>query len=85
MTVSIVKPGNEQPLDDKGRPTPKHFQWLQLMTDLEPMIGTGSPEDVEEARAPRFYVDSAAATGSILYVKQVDSIGGDRKKGWMLV
>ncbi len=85
MSVNIVKPANERIIDERGMPTAKFFQWLQLATDLDPIVGDGPPEDVQEARSPRFYVDRTASPGSVLYVKQVDSIGGDRKKGWVLV
>ncbi len=85
MTVNIVKPDMSPIVDDKERPTARHFQWLQLVTALEPITGTGSPEGIEEARVPRYYVDTAASTGSIQYVKLQNDIAGDRKKGWVLV
>ncbi len=47
--------------------------------------GSGSPEGVIEARTTRMYMDTAGSSGSVLYVKQVDAVAGDRKRGWVLV
>ena len=85
MTVNIVTPQNDVIIDEQGRPTEKFFQWLGLMTELEPIIGTGTPETFQEARAKRFYIDDAGGTGTVLYVKLQDDILGDRTKGWILV
>lgn len=46
-----------------------------------PLSGTGSPESVLEAEPFRFYIDTAAAAGSNLYVKTTGA--GDT--GWTLV
>ncbi len=81
----VVQPANETIIDAQGRPTAKFFYWLQLVSALEPIDGSGSPEGVVEARLPRFYIDTAAAPGSVLYVKQSDDILGDRTKGWVLI
>lgn len=85
MTVNIVPPDMSPIVDDEKRPVARFFQYLQLSSALDPITGTGSPEGVEEARLPRFYVDTAASTGSILYVKLQNDIAGDRTKGWVLV
>lgn len=49
-----------------------------------PVTGSGSPENVVAAQAGATYYDLDATTGSIHYVKTVDSIGGDETKGWIL-
>lgn len=84
MTIEIVTPQNDD-IVDGTRPTQKFAQWLGLVTALEPIVGTGSPEDVQEARQKRFYIDDSGSTGTVLYVKIQDDIGGDRTKGWILV
>lgn len=72
-------------VDDMGRPT----QILQLLSEeiarLPIIIGTGSPEGVVEARRGRQYMDDAGTTGTILYIKKLSDIGGDKKQGWILV
>jgi len=81
----IVKPGNEQLYDKSGRPSAKQFQWLQLVTDLDMILGTGSPEGVVEAREKRFYADRSGGAGSTLYLKVQNAIAGDRTTGWVLI
>lgn len=49
-----------------------------------PITGVGSPEDVITAIAGATYYDLTASTGAIHYVKTVNSVGGDGKKGWIL-
>lgn len=50
-----------------------------------PIIGTGSPEGVVEARQYSLYIDSTGSTGSIEYRKMQPSIAGDTSKGWIAV
>lgn len=85
MTVEIVRPASEVIVDEEGRPTVKFFQWLGLVTDLEPLSGIGSPEGVLEARSKRIYFDLNGTTGSIAYIKLQDDIIGDRTQGWELI
>jgi hypothetical protein len=80
----IVRPANESLVDDKGRPTGKHFNWLLLVTDLQLAEGSGSPEGVLEASRLKQYFDTAGAAGSRMYIKVTDDILGDRTKGWEL-
>ncbi len=47
--------------------------------------GTGSPEGVIGALATKQYMDITGLTGSILYIKQVDDVLGDKSLGWILV
>ncbi len=49
------------------------------------IIGTGSPEGVVEALQGSLYMDSSGSSGSILYIKRDVSVGGDSKKGWIVV
>lgn len=50
-----------------------------------PIVGTGSPEGVVEARQYSLYIDSAGTTGSLQYRKMQPQIGGDTSKGWVAV
>ena len=50
-----------------------------------PIVGSGSPEGVIEARQYSLYIDSAGSTGSIEYRKMLPDIGGDTKQGWVAV
>lgn len=50
-----------------------------------PIVGTGTPEGNIEAPQFSLYIDSTGTTGSIEYRKMQTEIGGDRKKGWILV
>ena len=50
-----------------------------------PIIGTGSPEGVLEARQYSLYIDANGASGAIEYRKMQPSIAGDKTKGWLAV
>ncbi len=60
-------------------------RWVELMTELDPIKGTGSPEGVVEARQTRQYMDDAGIASAILYIKRDNDIAGDKTKGWILV
>ena len=57
---------------------------LQLFSTYT-IIGTGSPEGVEEAEQGTLYMDDAGIAGAILYIKRDADVGGDRTQGWILV
>ena len=50
-----------------------------------PIVGSGSPEGVVEARQYSLYIDSTGSTGSIEYRKMLPNIGGDVTQGWIAV
>lgn len=50
-----------------------------------PIVGSGSPEGVVEARQYSLYIDSTGSTGSIEYRKMLPDIGGDKTQGWIAV
>lgn len=50
-----------------------------------PIVGTGSPEGVVEARQYSLYINSTGTTGSIEYRKMLPDIGGDKTQGWIAV
>lgn len=60
-------------------------QWTQEASLAIPIIGTGSPEGVVEARQYSLYLDESGISGAIQYRKMQPSIAGDRTKGWVLV
>ena len=62
--------------------TRNFFNALARLSILE---GSGSPEGVQEGKVTRLYMDTDGTSGSILYIKQVDSLSDDSKKGWILV
>ncbi len=72
-------------VDDNGKPTQELSIFSEAVAALDPIVGTGSPEGVVEARQARFYIDDSGASGSVLYAKVLNDIGGDRKQGWILV
>lgn len=86
--MPIVPLDRTQPIvDEEGMLSLRAAVWAELVSNLSPLTGTGSPEGVVEAinDPPRFYVDTAGTAGSILYVKRDADISGDRTKGWILV
>ena len=98
--ADIVRPNAQQPItevDDRAGIMQQVFRfWVNAVTrdvnfltekeeTLGLVIGTGAPEDVVSAIQGRQYMDQAAAPGSLLYMKQVDDIAGDDKKGWVLI
>lgn len=60
-------------------------QFTQDVTLSIPIVGSGSPEGVVEARQYSLYLDSTGSAGSIQYRKMLPDIGGDRTQGWIAV
>lgn len=58
---------------------------LNRLTDALPIIGTGSPEGVVEAKQFSLYIDEDGLTGNIEYRKMQANIGGDKTQGWLQV
>lgn len=50
-----------------------------------PIVGSGSPEGLVEARQYSLYIDSTGTSGSIEYRKMQPDIGGDVTQGWVAV
>ena len=72
-------------VDDSGRMAQAFRTWTLDASLSIPIVGTGSPEGVVEARQYQLYINSAGLAGSIEYRKMLPEIGGDRSKGWLLV
>ncbi|MCK5445297.1 MAG: hypothetical protein KAI73_06710 [Rhodospirillaceae bacterium] len=72
-------------VDAMGNMTQTFRTWTQDMNRVVPLIGTGSPEGVVNARQGQTYMDDAGVAGAILYTKRDADIGGDTTQGWILV
>lgn len=59
--------------------------WVHQVTERGLLIDTGSPEGVVLSPQGVFYMDETGAAGSILYIKQVAEVLGDRTKGWVAI
>lgn len=81
----ITPPVPSQPITNDGMMLQSYMLWTQAVTKLQPIVGTGSPEGVVTADQFSFYINSAGATGSILWCKMIPLIGSDRSKGWVLI
>ena len=57
------------------------------LTRALPILGTGSPEGVQEGLQYQLYTDITlpAASGAIDYRKMESQIGGDPLKGWVAI
>lgn len=49
------------------------------------LIDTGSPAGVVAAEQGAQYMDDAGAPGSVLYLKQLADVAGDKTQGWVLI
>jgi len=72
-------------VDQQGAMQQRFRTWTQLVSLLDVLEGSGSPEGVVESESRRFYMDTAGTSGAILYIKRDADIGGDRSLGWVLV
>lgn len=86
MVNKIGEPSQVRPmLKDDGTPSQELFYWIQTLTERSMIIGTGAPEDVVSATQASIYMNDAGSASSIVYIKRVDDISGDTKKGWVLI
>ena len=83
--MSIPQLARIQPISDEGIMNDRFLEWTRLVTRLQILTGSGSPEAVIEAFPVTLYMDTAGTAGSILYIKRDADIAGDRTKGWILV
>ncbi|ANJ65521.1 putative head completion protein [Pseudoalteromonas virus vB_PspP-H6/1] len=72
-------------IDSRGVLTQEARSYFGVLTNRAMIIGEGSPEGLTEADQGALYMDSTGSTGAVLYVKQQQSITGDRALGWILV
>lgn len=86
MVRKVAQPDPNKPLvDDRGAQSEQMRVWTRLITNQALIIGTGNPEGVVEAEQGASYMDDTGTAGNIKYIKRDADIGGDKKKGWILV
>lgn len=74
-----------QDFTEDNKLTQRALKLVQGLVELDVLEGSGSPENVIEAKPRRLYMNTAGTAGSILYIKRDADIGGDRTQGWILV
>jgi hypothetical protein len=75
-----------QPIVDANGTMEQPFRQFTQEASLSiPIVGSGSPEGVVEARQFSLYLDDTGSAGSIQYRKMQPEIGGDRTRGWIAV
>lgn len=84
MTIIVGLPKSRPIVEEDGFLTPESRVALLELEARIPIYGSGSPEGEVESLVGATYYDIDASTGSIIYVKTQDNIGGDRSKGWTL-
>lgn len=63
-----------------------HFRDFLLLAENAFMnIGTGTPEGSLYKPQGSLYMDTAGASGAVLYVKRDTDVGGDTTQGWIAV
>lgn len=72
-------------VDADGRATQELSLFTDAVAKLAIIIGTGSPESVVEGIQGQLYMNQSGSSGSILYIKKLSDISGDRTQGWVLV
>lgn len=81
----IPIPDADTPITREGKMEDTFQIWVRRMTDLDLIIGTGSPEGVIEATVGRTYQDNTGGAGAVRYAKQLADIGGDKSLGWVAI
>jgi hypothetical protein len=79
------QPNNLPITDGKGMMSSRFYNWQLDVSNLSVLTGAGSPEGIVAAQPTRFYMDTTGSAGSVLYIKQLSDIGGDRSMGWIAV
>ncbi len=83
---SIPNPDSLMPITDSDGVMTDVFQiWVTRITNIDLIIGTGSPEGVTTAEVGREYLDDAGLAGAVKFIKQKADIAGDRSKGWVAI
>lgn len=76
----------DQPIvDENGKMTQVMRTQAAQVTEESLIIGSGSPEGVEEGNQGRRFMDEAGLAGSIYFIKQVSDVGGDATQGWVAI
>lgn len=72
-------------VDAQGKARPQFRTFLLNVANSATIVGSGIPEGSLVAKQGILYVDIAGAAGAILYVKQLQDVGGDTSKGWVAI
>lgn len=82
----IAEPDANTPITDGNGVMSDPFQrWVNQVTRLDLIVGTGSPEGVIEAQIGREYMDDTGLAGAVKFIKQLPDIGGNRTLGWVAI
>ena len=84
MTITPLSPVYPV-INSGGQMSQQMRSWAQAVTQLQIVSGIGSPEGVVKASPKQVYMDESGTSGSILYIKRDDNIGGDTSQGWILI
>ena len=86
MVTRVIQPTTDRPIiEEDGSQSVQMRAWTQIITNQSLIIGTGSPESVVEATQGAAYMNDAGVSGTMLYIKRDNDIGGDTSQGWVLV
>ncbi len=75
----------ESIVNEAGEMTEVFQKWALQITNLDLIVGTGSPEGNITAQVGREYLDDAGTAGAVKFIKQKAELLGDRAKGWVAV
>lgn len=83
----IPQPDADTPIiNSEGKMEDAFQAWVSRMTNLDLIVGTGTPEGVIEATVGREYLDQTGSVGAIKYIKQLaDDGSGNKAKGWVAI
>lgn len=59
--------------------------WTQLTNLSNAILHNGNPEGVVIADQYQFLINTAGTSGSLLYIKKLADIGGNKSQGWVAV
>lgn len=86
MAARVLPPNPTRPATKQtGEVNDDIRVWMQIVSDRQVIIGEGSPEGAIPAGKASLYMDESGGSGSILYIKKLDDIGGNKSEGWVLV
>jgi hypothetical protein len=75
-----------QPIvEDNGTMAQPFRSWALQASLSIPMLYAGAPEGLVTAQQYQFLINTTGTTGSLLYIKKLADIGGDKSQGWVAV
>lgn len=72
-------------VDENGYATDAFRQWMADVMLGTPIIGNVAPEFNVEAQRFQLYIDRNGGPTTMLYIKRLDQVGGDPKRGWVAI